>query len=86
MDVSPRMEPLDASLGHVLLVNLPLRFVVLDFSLSQVPQPGDALELTRAGQVVGELKAGYHARVNTVVADIVRGTPDVGDEVRLLRP
>lgn len=83
---APRMEPLDASLGHVLLVNAPLRFVVVDFSLSQMPQPGDLLEVTRAGEVVGQLKVGYHARANTLVADIVEGRPAVGDEARPARP
>lgn len=80
------MEPLDASVGRVVTVNPTLRFVVVDFSLSRMPQPGDRLELSRAGTVIGELKTGYHARANTLIADILSGTPAVGDEARPVRP
>lgn len=83
---TPHMEALDASVGRVAAVQTSLRFVVLDYSLSRVPQPGDRLELSRGGTVVGELKTGFHSRANTVVADIVNGTPEVGDEARPLRP
>lgn len=81
-----RLEPLDASVGRVASVNLPLQFVVLDYTLSRVPQPGDRLELSRDGAVVGELKLGYYSRDNTVVADIISGTPAIGDAARPLRP
>ena len=80
-----RIEPLDGTVGRVISVNATLRFVVLDFSLSRQPQPGERLELTRQGSFVGELKTGYHARGNTVEADIVSGTPTPGDEARPVR-
>lgn len=82
----PHFAALDASVGRVVTVNLPLRFVVVDFSLSRMPQPGDRLELTRAGIVVGGLKTGFHSRANTLVADILTGTPEVGDEARPVQP
>lgn len=63
-------------------VNPHLGFVVLDFTLSRPPRPGDRLEVSRAGTIVGELKTGYHQRGTTLVADILRGGPQVGDEVR----
>ena len=76
--------PMDASVGRVTTVNLPLKFVVLDFSLSRLPQAGDSLELTRNGKPVGELKTGFHNRESTIVADIIAGVPEVGDEARPL--
>ena len=84
---TPRVhwEPLDASVGRVATVNLPLRFVVLDYSMSRPPLAGDRLELSRGGAIVGELKTGYQSRDNSVVADVVAGTPAVGDEARPLR-
>jgi len=81
----PRIEPRDGSVGRVISVNAALRFVVLDFSLSRQPNPGERLELTRHGTVVGELKTGYHARGDTLEADIVSGTPAPGDEARPVR-
>lgn len=78
----PRVQPLDASVGRVVSINPRLGFVVLDFTLSRPPQPGDRLEVSRAGTVVGQLKVGFHQRGTTLVADIIIGAPEVGDEVR----
>lgn len=81
-----KVEALDGSVGRVVSVNTPLRFVVLDFSLSRLPQPGERLDLFHEGTIVGELKTGYHARESSVVADILQGTPVPGDEARPVRP
>ncbi len=78
----PRVQPLDASVGRVVSINPRLGFVVLDFTLSRPPLPGDRLEVSRAGTVVGQLKVGFHQRGATLVADILSGAPEVGDEVR----
>jgi len=82
----PKVEALDGSVGRVVSVNAPLRFVVLDFSLSRLPQPGERLDLFHEGAIVGELKTGYHARESTVIADILQGMPVPGDEARPVRP
>ena len=79
-----QVQPLDASVGHVAKVNVHLGFVVLDFTLSRPPQPGDRLEVSRAGRVVAELKTGFHQRGTTLAADLISGSPEVGDEVRPL--
>jgi len=63
-------------------VNVRLRFVVLDYSLSPMPATGTRLDLVRAGAVVGELKVTGPVRNNSVVADIVNGEPQVGDLTR----
>lgn len=79
---APRIQPLDTSVGRVVTVNARLRFVILDFSLSALPSPGQRLVLERDGADVGELKVTGPARDATTAADIIRGEPKVGDRVR----
>jgi len=76
------ITPLDTSVGRVLRVHQPLRFAVVDFSLSRVPEPGTRLEARRDGSRTGILKAGHFRRETTLVADIVSGDVAEGDEVR----
>ena len=78
----PRFVPLDGVVGRVQTVNERLRFVVLDYSLNQLPALGDRLDLVRGGQVVGELKETGPFRNASVVADIVSGSPQVEDVTR----
>jgi len=75
-------QPLDAWVGHVISVHSRLRFAVLDYSLSGRPQVGDRLEVWRADGVVGELKITGPFRNTTVVADVVSGEPQPGDQTR----
>lgn len=59
-----------------------LDFVVLDFGLNLIPEPGTRLEVFRNDQPVGEVKVGRITRGTTVVADKVQGSPRIGDEIR----
>ncbi len=78
-------EPLDGVVGRVISVNTRLRFVVLDYSLNVLPQVGDRLEVWREGDLVGELKVTGPVRNATVVADVVAGDPQTGDQTRPIR-
>ncbi len=76
--VNPLLQPT----GKVASINARLRFVVLDFSLSRVPELEQRLNVYRQGQKVGEVKiSGPTLNANTV-ADLVAGEAQVGDEVR----
>ena len=76
------VRPLDTGAVKVLLVNARLRFVVLDYSLNQLPVFGQRLEVVREGQPVGELKITGPTNGVTTAADIVSGEVRVGDVAR----
>lgn len=72
----------DAPLGRVVLVNANLRFVVIDFGLRGLPEPGARLSVFRKGLKMGEVKiTGWREETNTV-GDIVAGEAAKGDEIR----
>jgi hypothetical protein len=73
---------LDASVGRVISVNERLRFVVLDYTLSQIPRPGSRLALYRSTNIIGALKLSPWMNSYTAAADFLEGTPQVGDEAR----
>lgn len=78
----PVVRPADGMIGKVVSVNDKLRFVVLDFTLYQLPEPGQMLNVYRASMKVGELKVTGPSRNFTTAADIVLGEAAFGDEVR----
>ena len=78
----PAVRPLTQGPGVILSVNDTLRFVVVDFSTTQVPQINSRLGVYRGGQKVAELNASGPIRNGNVVADIRAGEVKVGDEVR----
>lgn len=78
----PLVVPLDGAVGRVQSVNERLRFVVLDYSLNQMPALGDRLDVIRSGKMVGELKVTGPFRNASVVADIVSGTSQEEDVTR----
>ncbi|MBU6399956.1 MAG: hypothetical protein KGS61_06540 [Verrucomicrobia bacterium] len=69
-------------IGRVASVNPSLRFVVLDFSLNRLPALGQPLNVYRQGQKVGELRVSGPVLDNHVVADVVAGAAQPGDQVR----
>lgn len=77
-----RIRPLDSGSGKVVRVDARLKFVVLDFTLTAVPQPGQRLEVVRDGQSVGELRVTGPASNTMTVADLVAGQAQSGDAVR----
>jgi hypothetical protein len=68
--------------GKVAKVNVPLRFVVLDFGLDRLPAQDQRLSVYRQGLKVGELKVTGPVMLTNIVADVVAGEANEGDEVR----
>ena len=68
--------------GEVASVNPVARFVVLSFPVSPMPAPDQQLNLYRRGAKVAEVKVTGRQRDKNIIADIVTGTPEVGDEAR----
>ena len=78
-----RMVTPDTSLeAKVISVNTVGRFVVLGFSTSQLPSPGQTLFVYRAGLKVAQVKITGPQQENNIVADLVSGDAQVGDTVR----
>lgn len=76
------VRPMDASVGKIVRVHAGLRFVVVDFGLSEPPKAGMRLGVYREGARVGALKAGHFRRETTLAADVVSGVVAEGDEAR----
>jgi len=72
----------ESEAGSVVSVNTALRFVVLDFTLKEMPQVDRRLSLYRAGRKVGEVKVTGPAREGKIAADLISGQAAVGDETR----
>lgn len=89
-DMSASSDPNDPviltqrrTLATVLQVQGHLEFVVLDTGLNGIPEPGTHLVVYREDQPIGEVRVGRLIRGTTVVADLISGKPQVGDEVRI---
>ncbi len=78
----PVIIPITSPTGVVATVNDPLRFVVLDYALSNLPKLDQRLFIYRRGQKVAEVKVTGPFRGQTVAADIIEGIAAAGDEVR----
>ena len=74
--------PITTGTGVVARVNDTLRFVVLDYALTQLPNIDQILFLYRKGQKVARVKVTGPVRGQTVAADIIEGVAADGDEVR----
>ncbi len=68
--------------GKVAFVNPEARFVILDYSLSQMPPMGQRLSVFRKGVRVGEVKISGQPQTGYVAADITTGEIRIGDETR----
>lgn len=77
------MQPLDGAVGRVLRINTRLKFVVLDYALNRIPGLGTHLKLYRGLEVVGEVTLNGPIQGETAAADIVSGTPQIGDQARM---
>ena len=77
--VTPDFRPV----GKVARVNSDGRFVVVSFPSGEVPKPEELLNVYRNGLKVGEVKVdGKWQTGNNLVADIVAGEVQAGDEAR----
>ena len=73
----------DVSLtARVVLYNDVGRFAILGFPVGQMPKAGASLFLYRNGLKVAEVKVNPMQSDTYVVADLVSGTAQVGDDVR----
>jgi hypothetical protein len=75
--------PAKAAMGGIVSRVEPVgRFVVLSFPPDQMPAMDQSLNVYRHGAKVAQLKVSGPRRDNNIVADIVTGAPEVGDEAR----
>ena len=78
----PIVTPDNSLTARVVSYNASGRFVVLSFPVGQMPKPDQTLFLYRDGMKVGEVKITGPQRENNIVADLVTGEAEVGNEVR----
>lgn len=76
------IRPLDGRAGSVILVQDRLRFVVLDYSFNDLPPTGSFLEVYRGSSRVGRVRLSRWSNATTAAADIIEGSPQVGDIAR----
>jgi hypothetical protein len=76
------VTPDNSLAGRVVSYNSAGRFVVLNFPSRQMPGMDQQLFLYRAGLKVAELKVTGPQNDDNIVADLVNGDAQTGDEVR----
>jgi hypothetical protein len=76
------VSPENGFFGKVARANQNLRFVVLAFPITRMPAIEQRLVVYRGGLKVGEVKISGPQQDENIVADIVAGDADAGDEVR----
>ena len=76
------VTPEKGLIGKVVSFNSAGRFVVLNFPVGHVPAQDQQLSVYRLGLKVGELKATNLRNDDYVVADLLTGEADAGDQVR----
>ena len=78
----PSVRPVEALNGRVIAVRDSLRFVIVDFPNSRMPQLEQRLSVYRLDQKVAEVKVSGPYFGTTVAADITAGQASEGDLVR----
>ena len=76
------VTPDNSLAARVVSYNATGRFVVLSFPPGQMPKLEQSLFLYRDGMKVGEVKISGPQHDNNIVADLITGEAQVGDEVR----
>lgn len=67
--------------GTILMVNADGNFVLIDSGGGPMPEPGAALKCMREGIDTGVVAVGSERKGTHVIADVVTGTPQKGDQV-----
>ena len=80
--VVPVIEPVAAFTGKVVLVNAPLKYVVIEGVIGRLPPVDQSLNVYREGQKVGVVVVSNQSRGANFAADITLGDARVGDTVR----
>lgn len=78
----PVIEPVAAFTGKVVLVNAPLKYVVIEGVIGRLPPVDQSLNVYRDGQKVGVVVVSNQSRGANFAADITLGDARVGDTVR----
>ena len=68
--------------GKVIKMNLEGRFVILNFPIGHLPALEQRFNVYRRGLKVGEVKITGPQMDDDIVADVVNGEAQAGDEVR----
>jgi hypothetical protein len=76
------VTPATALVGRVVQVNTAGRFVVLNFPLGRMPVLEQRMNLYRSGLKVGEVKITGPQDDDNIVADLLTGDSQVGDQAR----
>jgi hypothetical protein len=76
------VTPSRVTIGRIASVNTAGRFVVLSFPLGTMPASEKRLNVYRKGLKVGEVRVTGQPLDINIVADIVAGECQIGDEVR----
>jgi hypothetical protein len=76
------VTPETGLVGRVKRVNPAARFVVLSFPIGKLPTADEQFSVYRRGLKVGEIKITTQQLNEYIVADIVQGEAEEGDEVR----
>lgn len=76
------VTPMDGLSGKVSSANSALRFAVLTFPVGHLPAINSHLTLYRHGLKVAEVNVTGPQRDDSIVADILVGDAETGDEVR----
>ena len=79
---NPIVTPESGLTGKVMVYNARGRFVVLSFPFGRLPALDTPLFVYRNGLKSGEVKITGPQRDNNIVADLVTGEAQPGDEVR----
>ena len=76
------VTPGNSLVGKVAFVNMSARFVVLNFPIGQLPALEQHLNIYRSDLKVGEVKVTGPQYDDNVVADLLAGDSEIGDQVR----
>ena len=79
---APAARPVNVVTGRIVGVREPLRFVIVDFTNSRLPQLDQQLNVYRLDQKVAVVKVSGPYLGTTVAADITAGEVLEGDLVR----
>ena len=83
----PKVSPFDGTrrdpkrVGRIAMVNVEGGFVLIDSDAWSPPVAGTALKCMREGTETGVVAVGKEQRGAFVAADIVKGSPQRGDDV-----
>jgi hypothetical protein len=81
-NLAPSIEPVSAFSGKVVLVNAPLKYIVVEGTIGRLPPVEQSLNVYRDGQKVGVVVVSNQARGANFAADLSQGEVRVGDTVR----